>query len=367
MKRRHFLGALAAAGIVRPPPATAADVDNVADVDPYFLQSGDVPATDRAGIEDLVAFQERELEGQPAIRPRGRPKLAPTYRFLKWDGDIDGPGSFQGPLSVAPALPRTAAYQLNAQILGFHAAGGDWGGRTARGTLTVEFRTRLDGEPMTWLFAQQFDVGAAGRSTLSLEFLGQRDGVRDPIVTDDINIDMRIQLIRHRGKATLLKKIMQIVSFVVGLPTAGLTGPAAALAEALPVIRVPRLLREGVAFSQAFFGGMTDELPIWRSGFTTFALADGGSRLALSPGLWVVIDEAREVDLRGAEVRDLGGRLGLVRDGVPVDANHLVLSIGVSEAVLTGYGRVVTAASDTWVEKGLPADQPLSRGLENEQ
>ncbi|MCH9693172.1 MAG: hypothetical protein K0U72_01575 [Gammaproteobacteria bacterium] len=363
MNRRSFMGLFAAAGVSAPTAATAAlqssdDADlAIADVDPYFLESGDLDSASQAGIEDLVGFQERTIAGEPAVQPRGRPRLAPTYRLLNWKGELNGQGTFQGPLSLSPSLPLASAYQFNAQILGFHGARDDWGRGNARGTLSIEFRTRLDTEPMTWLFAQQFDIGAEGQSTLSLEYVGQRGGARDPIVTDDSNIDLRIQLLRHRKGAKLLRKILQLFSFVVGLPAGGITGATATLAQALPVIRVPRLLREGVAFSQALLGGLTKELPIWRSGFTTYALAEGGSRLALSPGLWVIIDESREVDLRGVQLRDLGGSVGLVRNEKIIDANYLIIAIDASQAQLSGYGRVVDAPTDSWIDKGLPIDE----------
>jgi hypothetical protein len=355
------MGLLAAAGLSESPLVRAApssDPDLAADrVDPYFLQSGDLNAVEQAAVERIVDFQERELAGEAAVRPRGRPALAPTYRVLNWDGDLEGTGRFQGPLSLSPALPPAPGYQMNAQILGLHVASDDWGRGNAQGTLSVEFRTRLDNEPVTWLFAQQFDVRRNGRTNVGLEYVGQRNGTRDPIVSDEPAVDLRIQLMRNRRGAGLLRKVLQVFSFVVGLPTGGITGSAAAFAQALPVIRVPRLLREGVAFSQALFGGVTDESPIWRGGFTTFSLAPGGGRLALTPGLWVIMDEAREVDLREVVLRDLGGSIGMLREGKPVDANYLVLSIDGSVAELSGYGRVVSTPDDQWIEKDVLLDQ----------
>jgi hypothetical protein len=89
---------------------------------------------------------------------------------------------------------------------------------------------------------------------------------------------------------------------------------------------------EGVALSQAVLSGATSEKPIWRSGFASYGLADGGSRLTLAPGLWVVLDDGREMDLRGATLEDAGGHLRLLRDGAPLDLNYLVLDLRIEAA-----------------------------------
>jgi len=117
-------------------------------------------------------------------------------------------------------------------------------------------------------------------------------------------------------------------------PLGAVGGAAKAFAEVIPAIRVPQMLREGVAFSQAFFGGMSDEAPIWRSAFNSYGIAQGGSRLGLSPGLWVAMDERRQLDLRGVRLQDVGGRVGLVENGRPLDMNYLVLAfeVGVADA-----------------------------------
>ncbi|MEO1574029.1 MAG: hypothetical protein AAFU65_03625 [Pseudomonadota bacterium] len=352
MKRRTFFGGLLGgllggssaaflgqAGAAEHAHDSGSDPDP-SDVHPYFLQSGDAPPAARADIEELVAWQSRSLAGASGPRPRSTHLLTPTYRLLKWRGDIGAPGDFEGPVSLSPKLPVAPGYQLNAQILGMHVGSG-WSGRRSRGTLSIEFRTRLDREPMTWLFAQQFDVADNRRTTVGLAFVGQRDGQSDPIVADSPLVDLRIQLIRHRGRVGVLRKVLQLAAYVVGLPVAGLTGASATLAAALPIVRAPRLLREAVAFSQAMFGGLSKEAPIWRSGFTSFAIAPGAGRLTLTPGLWIAIDDTDGLNLDGVQVSELGSGLALTKDGTPIDANHLILDLTLDVAQLTGNGRVL--------------------------
>ena len=123
-----------------------------------------------------------------------------------------------------------------------------------------------------------------------------------------------------------MRKVLKFASFLVGVPMAGgLAIPS--LTDVVPSIRVPQMLREGVALSQALFAGEATEAPIWRSGFTSYSVSPGGSRLSMGPGLWVVLDTGREVDLTGVKLHDAGGQIVLVRDGQPLDVNYLVLAV----------------------------------------
>jgi hypothetical protein len=337
VKRRDFVKfatatAIAVAAPFRALTGRTQTTDDVAGqdlvgVDPYFLESGEIDAAVQGQIEDYLGYRELISLGESGIMPRGgRPDRAPTYRFMRWDGDLGDPlGRFKGPFSSQPVMPRGSTYQLNAQILGFHAAAEDWPGKYNTGTLSVEIRTRIRGESMTWLYAQQFELFKGGISSLGLEYIGQRDGVPSPIATDDPNLDLRIQLMRSpQQKGGILGTVFKVASIISG----GALGGAADAAKALaPPLRVPQMVQEGVAFSQAVFGGTSDETPLWRSGFTSYAIAEGGSRLGLVPGLWVALDEARRVDLRSAYLDDVGGRVALLQDGEELDVNYLVLAL----------------------------------------
>lgn len=341
MKRRHFLQCASMLGLASLVPgrrgqaAPSRDAD-LADVDPYFLESGDLTETERQSIDAYLGYLEDASDGRDAIIPRGgRPKRAPTYRFLRYTGELGDPyGRFVGPLRTRPELPEDSTYRMNAQILGFHGATDDWGDDYEIGALSVEARAGIRGELMTWLYAERFEIYEDGATSLGLEYVAQRDGRPEPIATDSPNIDLRIQLLKcERQKSGFLGKVFRVASsLVTGAFGGGAVGQAA---EAVaPTIRVPQMVQEGVAFSQAVFGGMTEEAPIWRSGFTSFGLARGGSRLGLSPGLWVALDETRQLDLRGCYLDDLGGRVGLMREGAELDVNYLVLSVEVREGPL---------------------------------
>jgi len=357
MKRRRFLSAFAAAGAgaaFRPllgatgqGPAAAASgagADAAGDVVPYFLGSLDLSDVQRRDIEEYVRYQELVLDGKEAIMPRGgRPPLAPSYRFLKWEGRMgDTNGRFVGPLSVRPVFSRGTAFAVNAQSWGFRTSSTDFPGKAPKGTLSIEFRARMGGEPLTWLYAEQFQTYANGATSLGQEYVAQRDGAPRPVITDEPNIDIRIQLMRHRERVALLNKILKICSTIVQVSTGNIAalsqsgGGGDPYAQARPVIRVPQLFKEGVAFSQALFGGMAEEAPLWRSGFTSYGIAQGGSRLVVSPGLWIAVDETREPNLRGVTVADLGGRVGLTRDGAPLDINYLALQLEIKPAEAPG-------------------------------
>jgi len=344
MKRRNFLWAATLAalgGATRPavaggeqnrPEAAPPAVDETP-VDPYFLDPGELTTNEQEGIAEFEQYQDLVSRGEDAVRPRGgRPKRAPTYRFVHWEGELGDPyGRFIGPMSVQPAEQQMPGFRVNAQIIGFNVSTAEWK-RAERGTLTVEFRGRLYGEPLTWIYAQQFDTFEGGGTNISLEHLAEREGKPDPMVVDEPILDIRIQLMRQPRKGGFLRKVLSLASFVVGLPVGGGGGTMAGLAQALPSIRVPMMLREGVALSQALFGATAQEKPLWRSGFNPYGLAPGGSRLKLVPGIWAVIDESSNLDLRDARPEDAGGMVALTRGGEVIDANYLVLEVKINES-----------------------------------
>lgn len=346
MKRRNFLKTATAMAMLAPLRSWAQSAKdqlesvgirgggNVEGVDPYFLSSGEVPPAEQDQISEYMGYLENASEGKDAIIPRGgRPKHAPTYRFLRWKGEIGDPfGRFVGPLSTKPVSLRGNTYQLNAQILGFHTASEDWPGKYNVGTLSVEIRARIRGESMTWLYAQQFELFEGGTSSLGMEYIAQRDGVPAPVATDEENIDLRIQLMRNQQeKGGVLGTVFKVASVLTGGTLGGVAGVAASLA---PPVRIPQMVQEGVAFSQAVFGGTSDEQPLWRSGFTSYAITQGGGRFGLLPGLWLAMDESRQVDLRGSYLEDLGGRVALLKDGEELDVNYLILALEIEEGPL---------------------------------
>ena len=245
-----------------------------------------------------------------------------------------------GPLSLQPAIEVPPPYQLNAQIMGFNVSSEDWSGSSGKGTLTVEFRARNMGEALTWLFVQQFDVVKGTAPTVGLEYVAQREGKPDPVVCEDGNVDMRIQLMRHKTAPQLFRKILKmgatIAGFAIpgagGLSAMGSMNPMSAMGQAPPLLRVPRLAQEGVAFAQATVGGMADEAPIWRGGFNSYAIAAGAGRLALRPGYWIAIDETEGLDYTKLRLDDVGGRVGVIGPEGPLDVNYLVLAVEVRAA-----------------------------------
>lgn len=340
MKRRTFFGsaAAAAAGVMAWRPGAAQEAAKPAPaappsdaIDPYFLDPGLPGSDEKAAIEAFVDYQGKKTTGQAALLPRGgRPKRAPTFRFLHWTGDIGSPeGRLVGPLMIKPEIDAPAPYQLNAQILGFNASENDWSSSSGKGTLTIEFRARHAGEALTWLFVQQFEVQKGAGTTIGLEYVAQRDGKPDPVMADDPNVDVRIQLMRYKSSPQIFRKILKLGASLAGFPIGGGGGDAGAdaFASAPALLRVPRLAQEGVAFAQATVGGMADEAPVWRGGFTSYGIAVGGSRIALKPGLWVAIDEAEGVDYTKIRLDDLGGKIGLAGPDGPLDLNYLVLSV----------------------------------------
>lgn len=345
MKRRKFFGLSLLAGLGLSSPslaqgkrakeaASAVDSDTI---DPYFLDSGVVQHAEEESIEAYVEYQQKTMEGLPAILPRGgKPRRAPTFRFLHLNGEFGDPDAgLIGPLSLRPALMPARAYKFNAQILGFNCSTEDWSGNKGGGTLTVEMRGRLYGEAMTWMYVEQFEVVKGGGTSIGLGYVAMRDGVPEPVVCEEPKLAMRIQLIRHKKSPGILRKVLKVGSFLTGMPVAGALGGmggGGSFSQSKPIVRVPQMAHEGVALAQATIGGMSDEAPIWKSGFNSFALAQGGGRMAIRPGLWIAMDDSPDIDYRSIRAEDMGGRVGLTIDGKPINSNYLVLSVEITPA-----------------------------------
>ncbi|MBN1570585.1 MAG: hypothetical protein JXA73_22265 [Acidobacteria bacterium] len=345
MKRRDFLKSTSTmAGLALPfsgmmaalEDQEIADKFNLQEIDPYFLDSGNLSAREQTEIEDLIKFQEQVAAGKKVTFRGTKPKRAPSFRLLHWQGEL-GSGKFVGPLSLKPTVPRSLAYNLNAQILAFHPSSREWQGKNSQGALTIEFRARIQGEPMTWLYAEQFGVSERGASTLGHGYICQKRGMPDPVVTESPNIDVRMQLMQHRNPG-LLGKILKIAAMVMG-GSVGADGQATSpslLATIFPAIRIPRLVQEGVAMSQSLIGGTGAESPIWQSGYTSYGLSEEGSRLSMNPGLWVAMDESAQQDLSHVQLVDYNGQATLVQNDKPLeDMNYLVMDVGVGEGQMS--------------------------------
>ncbi len=359
MERRKFVGSAALLSLyasIRPGSAAmqaeteqaVAPVDEL-DIDPYFLDPGEIAETEQAAIADFEQYRDRLSQGKEAILPRGgRPGRAPTYRFLHWNGDIDDPeGRFSSALSVKPTIMAAGTCKLNAQILGFRACSQDFRKKAERGTLNIEFRARETNEKMTWLFVQQFDVFADGVTDLGMEYIASRNDVPQSVVLEEPTVDIRIQLMRHSTGGRFLRKVLKVAGVISGLmPTKGsarLMNTTAALNDLRaqkPSLRIPRLSKEGVALGQAVLSGDAKEKPLWCSGYNSYSLTTRGGRMKLVPGIWVAIDESREVDMRGVTVADSGGRIVLARNGEPLDVNYLILDFHIEDDA-SGYRDVV--------------------------
>jgi hypothetical protein len=333
MKRREFVSLAALASLLplarlraAEGPVARGPADESPAVDPYFLESGDLSSHEQEEVAGFEGELELRGRGQSVPSPRGRPKRAPSYRFVRWSGEPGQEGTFQGPLSTPPAFEGPGGARLNAQIVGFQASTKDWKGRSSKGTLSIEFRARARGEALTWLFAKQFDVFPDGSTNLGTEYVAQRDGQPDPVVLDESIVDMRIQLIRHVKKAQLLRGIMSLASFLAK-PVVGNF-----MASAAPAIRIPRLLPEGVALSQAVLGNSAEDRPRWASGFNAYSVTSTGTRMKLAPGYWAVVDDTLPLDLRDVRLVEFGDRLGLTVSGAPADANYLILAMEIDGA-----------------------------------
>ena len=192
-------------------------------------------------------------------------------------------------------------------------------------------------ESMTWLYMETFETAKGGGNTIGFEYVAQRNNLPDPVICEDANIDIRITLVRHRKAPGVLRKILRIGSLLTGAPIIGGLSDSSSkfdyLSDRPAVMAVPQMVQEGVAFTQATLGAMSDEAPIWRSGFTSYAIAYGGSRLSLPPGFWVAIDDSRDIDYSSIVLEDIGGRVGLSQNGQPVDLNYLVLAVEVNGSI----------------------------------
>jgi len=345
MKRRNFLASTAALGVGLGSTGwakafseliTSSDANLLLDpqeIDPYFLDPGIVSKRDQDTIMQFARFREDLAAGKAGIQPRGdRPKGIPTFRFLHWDKDINDPkGKFVGPLSLQPIVDRAPMYQLNAQLLTFHPASEDWRRGSEQGALTIEMRVPGSGDPLTWLYADQFGVSPSGKTTLGLGFVAQKQDVPMPLQTNYPNVEIRMQLMQHKNPG-LLQKILKITSMVIGTGMGALEQPVLpGLLSTIPTLRIPRLAPEGVAFTQALLGSTAPEGPIWRSGFNSYGLAGDGGRMRLRPGFWVVIDEQRQPDLRDMQLADYNGKPALMLDNAPMkDLNYLVLDVSLT-------------------------------------
>jgi hypothetical protein len=345
MRRRdlvRLLTAVTASGAALRAGSARAQSDEISldeNVDPYFLDSGEFTDSEREAVIAVEEIQEQQMQGRQVVMPRGlRPERAPTYRFVHWNGDIGDPGgAFVSPLSVRPQIGDLPVYRINGQILGFHGASEDWRGRSSQGTLTVELRAQVSGEPMTWLFAQQFDMDSEGFTNLGYEYLTQRSGSPEPAVTGQPSVALRIQLMRSPRRAGVaLRKFISTALVVTGALQASIEDRRSRQ-RALPPIRVPAMLQEAAALTQALIGGTAEETPIWRGGFSSYSLAAGGSRLGLVPGYWMAIDAARESDLRGVMLEDIGGFVSPTRAGEPLDANYVVFGFEIDAGPAPAY------------------------------
>jgi len=377
MRRRDVLRWLsvpgAAAGVFGARSASAQRRDSeaaleAAPVDPYFLDPGELSDGEAAALVEVETLQERQAQGQSVVIPRGlKPARAANYRLVHWDGAIgDSNGRFVSPLSTAPTLGplRTArTYRFNGQIFGLHAASEDWRG-TNQGTLTVEVRAPLGGQQMTWFFAQQFVVDESGLADIGYQYIAQREGVPEPVVTDGTSVAIRVQLIRApRRAAVLFRKILNTALALSGIPVSLGSRDAGAAVQSLPPLRLPAMFTEAAALVQAMIGSTAAEIPIWRGAFTLYAIAQGGSQLALRPGYWLMIDAARELDLRGVMLEDLGGQLAPTRGGQPLDANYLVLNCEIDEGAPPSYLRSFAPATPAREGAG---DRPESLAVPRE-
>lgn len=342
MDRRKFFGtsliaalgmaagrAAAAVGLRPQQQEPTGDVDPET-IDPYFLESADVPPAEKENILSFMKYQEDAMDGRPAVIPRGgKPKRAPTYRFLHWQGALGDPrGRLVGPLSITPVLEGSGPFALNAQILGFNASSMDWLGNKGAGALSIEIRARYMGEPMTWLYLEQFETTKGGGNSVGLEYVAQRNGMPDHVIAEEPIVDIRIQLIRNNKSKGIFRKVLKVGSYLTGLPLGGGGGEssgALSFQNSAPVMRVPQMVREGVAFAQGTVAGMSEEAPVWKSGFSSLALTPDAGRLVLKPGLWLAIDDSKEIDFSAMKLADIGGSVGVLADGKPVDLNYLVM------------------------------------------
>ena len=344
MNRRKFLtaaatglgGSTVASGSSQRPGEIPAEEGQVP---AYFLENGEISTREQYEIEQYIGLQQQLAEGRQ-VRTRGRPRRAPTYRFLHWTGEPgDTEARFVGPLSLKPALEESSSgYQLNVQMLNFNPCSQDWQGNSEQGCLQLDVRAESGGLLLTWDYCQEFDV-INGVSTLGYEYLIDNDKVRG-LITQRPNVDIRISLLRNRKQRKTLKRILGVASAVAGMapfPAAGafsgiIQGKSSAQSQAPARMRIPRLTTEGLALTQSLVANFAEEEPLWRSGFTSYSLAAGGSRLRLNSGFWVVLDGGRQVDLRQVKLDADGDQPILLAGGKPCDINYMVLYLEIGKA-----------------------------------
>ena len=344
MNRRRFLTAaatgLGGSGLASGSPQRPAESPTEeGQVPAYFLEDGEVSAREQYEIEQYIGVQQQLAEGRQ-VRTRGRPRRAPTYRFLHWTGEPgDTEASFVGPLSLKPELEESSSgYQLNVQMLNFHPCAQDWKGKSEQGCLQLDVRAESDGQLLTWDYCQEFDV-IDGITTLGYEYLIDNDKVRG-LITQRPNVAIRISLLRNRKRRQKLKRILGIASAVAGMtPLAPLgafhsvvAGQPSPQNQAPTRMRIPKLTSEGLALTQAVVANFAEEEPIWRSGFTSYSRAAGGSRLRLNSGFWVVLDGGRQVDLRQVKLEVDGDLPILLAEGGPCDINYMVMYLEIGKA-----------------------------------
>jgi len=369
MKRRKFLGSTALFSLyasMRPGYAAAqADEPSVApvddtNIDPYFLDSGEITETEQESIADFERYRDQLATGKQAIMPRGgRPRRAPTFRFLHWDGEIDADGGkFVSPLSVKPEMGGVdlAKCELNAEILGFRVSPKDFPSKnkTEQGTLTVEFRVREDNEKMSWMLVQQFTAYEDGTTDLGMEHIAQRNELPQSIVLEDPTMDIRIQLMRHGTGGGFLRKVLKVAGMISGLGSRRgadqWLGTLTDLRNATPALRLPRLPKEGVALGQAVLSGVTKDRPLWASGYNSHWLTKSGGRMKLVKGIWVAIDESPEMKVEDLKVADHGGHVVLASKstGKLVEANYLILDFQIDDgAEGQGSGGIIPKGDPT--------------------
>jgi hypothetical protein len=193
---------------------------------------------------------------------------------------------------------------------------------------------------MTWLFVQQFDADSRGFTNIGYEYVAQRDGSPNAAFTDDQNIGLRIQLMRAPSRSgQIFRKLLSAALVLSGVPLQLEDRNLQRALASLPPLRVPALLQEGAALSQAVIGGTAEESPIWRGGFSSYGLSTDGSLLSLAPGLWMAIDAEREIDLRGVVLDDVGGTIAPLRDNEMLDCNYLVVGLDIREGSWPSYLR----------------------------
>ncbi len=221
MKRREFLTMAGALGLVtKGSPSASAQTssgyaEELGDINSYFLEPGLLTPNEEQEVEDYLKLREEVSQGSP-VRLRGRPKRAPTYRLVYWEGALgDVNGKLAGPLSVTPELEASRkGYRVNAQILNSHLSSEDWKeGR--QGLLSVDLLAKPQrGRPKTWQLAETFDVLPGGRSSLGFEYIVQDKDVEVPVplVTSQPNLGVRFQLMRVREGNSFLKKVMKVAA-----------------------------------------------------------------------------------------------------------------------------------------------------------